>query len=99
MAASRASYWALMQYLRQQPAETAAITLALPQLEVVMGGCLPDTAVLPGFWARSIIAAGTWERCGFYARLDCTTRCVTFSRVLATVAVLQGVPAATALPG
>ena len=80
MVAQRASYWALMEHLRQQPAGRDMITVTLQELETVMGGRLPESAWLPGFWAGGIIAEGTWKRCGFLARLDPSTGSVTFVR-------------------
>ena len=97
MAAQRASYWALMEHLRQQPADTSMITVTLQELEALMGGCLPESASLPAFWAAGIIAEGTWKRCGFVARLDASAGSVTFARQGSATSALKGTEGYTKL--
>jgi hypothetical protein len=78
--AGMSRYNPLVDHLRTQTTDAATLTLA--EIEAMIGGHLPDTAHVDGYWWRKPVmpAVRTWEALGWRAHLDLKARTVTFRR-------------------
>jgi hypothetical protein len=80
MAGQRWRYAPLLDYLEVLPAAQSEVQLSFPEIEALIGGPLPRTATVPGFWTSSHTARLNWRRSGFTARLLWPGPAVRFSR-------------------
>ena len=62
-------YVPLCQYLEQLPAEQQTVQLRLAEMETLIDGALPPSALWSTYWSGGGVARRNWRRSGWQAKL------------------------------
>ena len=73
-------YTPLLRQLQALAADQDTVTLALTEVEAVIGAALPPSARTPGFWSGGGSVLLQFQRAGWRAALDRQRDTVTFTR-------------------